>query len=190
MRRVNSIMHPKKLKIVPNQIVLKDDHAVVVIDSKKHGQRGVKIDREDIEKISKYRWFVNKNSAGNYYALTNVTAEKYRCTSILMHRYIMGFPIEIIDHANRDSLDNRKVNLRPATRAQNAANAGLRKSKTGYRGVRTHTLNSTARISIGGKEIYLGKFPTPLEAALAYDTAAKEHFGEFACLNFPEGKSA
>jgi hypothetical protein len=40
--------------------------------------------------------------------------------------------------------------------------------------------------SVDGKKIYLGTFTDPVEAARAYDNFAREHYGEFAVLNFPE----
>lgn len=39
---------------------------------------------------------------------------------------------------------------------------------------------------LNGKTIYLGSYNTSEEAARVYDTKAKELFGDFALLNFPE----
>jgi hypothetical protein len=94
----------------------------------------------------------------------------------------------VIDHANRNPLDNRVQNLRLATKSQNAANSKrLSNSTTPYRGVsQTRSKKWKAAIKSGCNCIGLGVFSTPEEAARAYDAAAKDYFGEFASLNFPE----
>lgn len=113
---------------------------------------------------------------------------------IFMHRVILerklGHPIPeglCADHINRDGLDNRRDNLRPATNSQNVANSeyGGRKVASPYRGV-SPTRNGRrwrARIQAEGKQFRLGTFDTPEEAALAYNAAAIQHYGEFARLN-------
>ena len=53
-----------------------------------------------------------------------------------------------------------------------------------YKGVEKTKNTWYARITVNGDKIYLGSFPTEKEAAMAYDTAASRHFGEFAQLNF------
>jgi hypothetical protein len=95
----------------------------------------------------------------------------------------------VIDHANGDTLDNRKVNLRICTRADNKRNRGIPSNNTlGYKGVALTKSKKRymARIGSGrGKHMYLGTYDTIEEAARAYDAKAKELFGEYAYLNFP-----
>lgn len=112
-----------------------------------------------------------------------------RSPVVLMHQLIIGFKAP--DHANRNGLDNRRTNLRPATGMQQHANQGLRSNNTsGYRGV---TLNRPtgrwcAYIRAEGRTTYLGYFDNPIDAAYAYNQAALELFGEFAWLNpIPDG---
>jgi len=105
-----------------------------------------------------------------------------------MHRHILYVPEGfVIDHINRNGLDNRKANLRPATVAQNAQNAVKRKNRSGYKGVWLAKDKRKWRAAIwhNNKREYLGYFNSPRQAAKAYDTAAKKHHGEFAALNFP-----
>lgn len=93
---------------------------------------------------------------------------------------------EEIDHKNRNPLDNRRENLRYCTHSQNLANKSMQvNSKTGYRGVDFHKARGKfrARIVVKDRSIHLGRFNTPEEAALAYNIAAKEIYGEFAFLN-------
>ena len=126
------------------------------------------------------------------YPMTSVKEADGRSTTRRMHQVIMCDVLEIecqtIDHRNRDGLDNQLHNLRPATRSQNQFNAGRRRDNTsGFKGVH-RTSQSTcrpwvARIRVNGREIHIGYFPTPQEAADAYDEAALKYHGEFACTN-------
>jgi len=89
------------------------------------------------------------------------------------------------DHRNRNGLDNQRCNLRVCSHQQNQRNKVL--SNVIYKGVclDKRCNKFRARVRIREKQIYLGAFDSSLEAALAYDAAAREHFGEFARLNFP-----
>jgi len=116
-----------------------------------------------------------------------------RWSSKLMHRLIIGAkPGELVDHINGDKLDNRASNLRIVTRRQNAMNSrASRNIRAGKRkGVRWDKDRGlwNAGIVINGRRKFLGRFQTEDEGARAYDAAAREHFGEFAALNFPESQ--
>ena len=110
---------------------------------------------------------------------------------IKMHREILKPPrCLFVDHINHNGLDNRKANLRFATRTQNNWNRIHHKqnSSSRYKGVawHKHTKMWAARIGVNGRRIALGYFDNQIDAAKAYDKAAKKHHGEFAVLNFPE----
>lgn len=93
----------------------------------------------------------------------------------------MGMEREVVDHANRKPVDNRRKNLRPATRRQNAANKRMRSDNTtGYIGVHRHRSRFLAKQ--GGQ--HLGMFDTPEDAARAYDEHVTAKYGEFAVTNF------
>ena len=108
---------------------------------------------------------------------------------VWMHREIMkAGDREFCDHINRNGLDNRKANLRLATRSQNAWNRRKAKieSRSKYKGVSWYNRGKrwNARIHVNRKEKFLGIFADEIEAAKAYDAAARKCFGEFAQLNF------
>jgi hypothetical protein len=95
-----------------------------------------------------------------------------------------------VDHKDRDKLNNRRDNLRLASNRENMANrVCFKKSNTGYKGVTqvSRSLKKRYNLSFAGKN--WGYFDNPIDAAKEYDKKAKERFGEFAMLNFPENQS-
>lgn len=97
----------------------------------------------------------------------------------------------MVDHIDRNGLNNTKANLRLATDQESTRNRGAhirRKNLTcEYKGVSKQHQKWIARIKVDGRDTYLGSFSDPIEAARAYDNAALELFGVFAYLNFPKG---
>ncbi len=110
-----------------------------------------------------------------------------------MHREIASLRIrklsenEVVDHRNRDGLDNRSENIRIATRSENHANSKKYKNKgaSKFKGVGWDKVNRKwrAKIMIDYCTIHLGRFDSEIEAALAYNKAAIKLFGEFALIN-------
>jgi hypothetical protein len=93
-----------------------------------------------------------------------------------LHRVIMGAGKgEIVDHINRDRLDNRRANLRLCSSAQNTWNAKTRRDNAaGVRGVWEHSPGCwSAVIFVNGQRIPLGTFRSKHEAAIAYLSADK-----------------
>lgn len=125
-----------------------------------------------------------------------VDANGYACGTIdgrrvLYHRILLGIldsPEILCDHRNLLKLDNRRENLRRATKAQNGQNRTKRKdNKSGYKGVyfcRT-TQRWRAEIACDNDRRKLGRFDSAVKAALAYDRAAISLHGDFARTNFP-----
>lgn len=89
-----------------------------------------------------------------------------------------------VDHKNRNIYNNQRHNLRRATRLQNNVNVGPKRN--GYKGVVQYKNRFRAEIRINKNKTHLGYFSTEEEAARVYDKKAKEIYGEFAYLNFPE----
>jgi hypothetical protein len=107
--------------------------------------------------------------------------------TIYLHRLVMGEPVGRVDHRNGDPFDNRRDNLRIATQTQNLGNMALStRNRSGYKGVSFDKRKRKWRATLlfEGKHHHLGYFSEPRDAAMRYDEAARQQFGEFARTNF------
>lgn len=155
------------------------------------------VDDEDYAWLSQWDWHAGTDDSGSVYAVRNVhSGDRAQRRKVLMHRQILGLPLEgngpHADHKNRDTLDNRRTNLRSCPPSQNMGNQKLRFNNTsGFKGVCWEKRDRKWVARIGRKEgdkylrVTLGRFKNKEDAARAYDVAALEYFGEFAALNFP-----
>ena len=137
--------------------------------------------------LNEFRW-VAYGKGKSVYATRTIISANETPKLMRMHRELMGSPAGLcVDHRNLNSLDNRRANLRLATNSQNAQNRGKMKNTfSRFIGVSFDKRGSQwkARIRSDGKKIYLGRFDSEIDAAKAYDEAAKKYHGEFARLNF------
>lgn len=149
------------------------------------------VDPDDHYQLNCFHWSERRNS-NCIYAVRFLNDPRKKPKIISMHRQIIN-PRKglLVDHVNRNTLDNRKANLRLATKSQNMQNRGKISSKTSSRFIGVYLERRTGRwvscIEHHSKKISLGTFGNEIDAAKAYDKAAKKHRGEFARLNFPEG---
>jgi hypothetical protein len=139
------------------------------------------IDEEDAERVLPFNWAVSVRPEKEWTPYASGRVEGRR---VLLHRFLMDAPPGIaVDHVDGNGLNNRRVNLRYATQSQNLANRRTDGNKTSpYRGVRKVKKPWYARIG----RAHIGAYETEEEAARAYDAKARELFGEFARLNFPD----
>ena len=153
---------------------------------------------DDIDSdLNQFNWYAafhpKYGNGGNYTA-----RRKYRkgiCVHTeQMHRTILSRILnrpleryEEVDHENRNPLDNRRQNLRLATREQNTRNQGAHKDgSSNFKGVSWNKEKGKwhARIYTKGKHIHIGYFENATSAAKSYDEKAKQLFGAFAVTNF------
>lgn len=149
------------------------------------------IDEEDLPLVGQYKWHLISGRIREYAgAKINLGGGNLKDTRL--HRLLINPPDDMdVDHINLDGLDNRRCNLRIATRAENLANMPMhRRNTVGYKGVHPRPevgqVRYTASIGYEGQPHYLGIYATAEDAAHAYDAKAREFYGEFARLNFPD----
>lgn len=143
------------------------------------------VDDIDFPYLNRYKWYSAKSHGVPKYAA--------RKNGILMHRVIMnpatGYQV---DHKDGNTFDNRRENLRICSTKQNAQNRKKPKNNTlGYKGIfyvsrlKSKPWGAHIQYREQGKKkrIWLGQFATKREAANAYDSAARDLFGQFALTN-------
>jgi hypothetical protein len=143
-----------------NEIVIKDKYISRISD-------------EDYERCLKIKWSLTPNKYAK---------GLFEGKLILMHHFIFGKPEDgfVVDHINRDKLDNRRENLRFATDSQNSQNVPKREGRT-YIGTHYHAKRKHWRVYC--KSLYFGCFDNELEAAKQFDKAAYVIFGQHAQTN-------
>ena len=181
------------------------ERAVVkfTIKSRTYGELEVLIDDEDLESVQEHTWHVIKAPNGKFYVNTHVkhpdggiyesgrNKGRLKGTLLQLHRLIAKAPKgKVVDHINGNPLDNRRENLRIATHKQNSMNRMKTRTHKGkptsskYQGVSYITSRNRWQARCSRHQV--GYFKEESEAARAYDEKAKELFGEYANLNFPE----
>lgn len=158
----------------------------ITVVSKVYGTVKSIVDDDVYDYLIKFRWSVSKDK-GNLYLVARKFYEDDKLKKVKMHQMIM-MPYDkskfIIDHKNRNTLDNTKANLRLATVAQNNWNRKPQSNKkVPFKGVVKSYKSYLVEIMVNGKRIKGGTFNTPEEAALKYNELARIHHGEFAYQN-------
>jgi len=163
---------------------------VKLINSKKT----VLISCSDLPLVEKYNWRITKEGYAQTKIYIKGSRKKFgsqRYKTIQMHRLIMGAKEgQVVDHINRNRLDNRRNNLRFCDYFIHTKNSDKKSSnKSGYKGVHYHksTKKWRAQTMMHGERRELGLFDNPIEAAIAYDNANRERYGDSIYLNFRNG---
>lgn len=156
----------------------------------------VEIDDEDLDKVMQKKWYIRRADVkyGLYYFVANGSRKKEnKQNSILLHRFIMNCTPNdgtIIDHMDKNTLNNKKSNLRVCTHADNMRNRSKECiNKTGYKGVYRRTFDGYYVAAIHNNDrpsshIYQSR--DLLECVKWYDMIAIKLHGEFACINLPK----
>jgi len=145
------------------------------------GGRFTLVDVEDFPSVSHFLWGIIGGRSPTRYAFRAFIKDKKK-TVIRLHNFIMNPPIGMfVDHIDRDGLNNRRSNLRLATRAQNSWNIGPLGGR--WKGIHRVKNRFRATIRYNGRKEFLGSFIHEMDAVKAYNEAAKKYFGEFAYLN-------
>lgn len=148
------------------------------------------VDVDDFERVNQYRWHCTNFGYARRTA-SKMSEKGRKRVAICMHNVVCPVPEGMtVDHIDRNRVDNRKANLRAVTRRQNTWNRKFVKkgSKTRYTGIHWNkkVKKWNVRLRIEGRRQSFGYYADEVEAAKAYDRAAKKCRREYAVLNFPE----
>ena len=172
------IKNSSRKRTTKNEITVKDGIATMFLyDTYGNKKAETIFDAEDVDRVCKYKWHIKENDG---YVSTRIKGK-----AIKLHQFIMeSSSSDLVDHKNRDKTNNRRSNLRFATKAQNAWNSKIRyDNSSGVRGVSWCTRISkwSASITVNKKQIFLGNFSSIEDAKTKRLDAEKEYYGQFAC---------
>lgn len=143
------------------------------------------VDACDYNLLSKWTWYAIWNKHNRRFYAKRKGMKDSGVRMIGMEQLLAG--VRKIDHADGNSLNNCRSNLRPATHGQNMMNRGkLSNNTSGFKGVYKYRTKWMALITSDKKRKHLGYFNDKIEAARSFDLAAVKYHGAFAVLNFPE----
>lgn len=149
-----------------NRYEFKDDYVIGYTNKEEQ----FIFDKDDYDKVKNYCWMISDNG---------YVVSQYNGKTIRFHIFIMGKRDGfVIDHINQKKNDNRKSNLRYATKSQNSINT-KKKIKGVYKGKKRWY----ARITVNKEVIELGYYDTKEEAIFARQQAEIKYFGEFSPLS-------
>lgn len=153
-----------------------------------HPNLKVKIDKEDLERVSAHSWRVTKGTTGRLRVVTSVRTPK-GVRSVTLGKFLMKPPKgkQVYPRRFNEGLDYRKSNLIVCTLAERQRLLPKKRinASSHYRGVSYSKADNKWRagIEVEGRSINLGHFETEDEAALAYNAAARKYFGDIAYQN-------
>lgn len=148
------------------------------------------IDDEDFGRVIQHKWFLSKKrETGHQYIRTRIGKEDVR-----LHRFIVNAPKRFfVDHINRDTLDNRKWNLRLCTNSENQMNSIKRKNKMDINGLSVPkgikydksrpNKPWIGRVSVNGKRYSTKGYTTIEECLDEYKKLSRKYFGDFARIS-------
>lgn len=176
-QQVKTYGHPVHTRMDKHTYYIKDGSAYIPVYNEQHEVYAeIIVDIEDAELVCQYKWHPKTNDY-------NHVEGKINGKCVRLHRFILNVTDEdkIVDHINRNPLDNRKSNLRVTDTKGNARNQTKPKSNTsGYKNISMRNGKYRVTITKDYKRYELGMYTTLEEAIEVRDKKLKELHGEFA----------
>lgn len=163
-------------------MIVASDYRLIPLSGKLGAGHSAKVDADLYEILSRAHWCMTSNGYVHGYV---------NGLQVLMHRFVLkAVRGQLVDHKNRDKLDNRRSNLRFATVSQNGQNSLRGYGASFYTGVWLDRTGGWAvTIAVNGVSMGASGYRTEEEAAYVYDALARFYHGEFACTNFSGSES-